>query len=275
MQYIFYNFFGGLSSSFTLLVEKKWDFCYNLVMHGFIQSIIEWYFAILTDFGLWGVVVLMAMESSIFPVPSELVVPPAAYIESHAKGGAVILTVMVILAGTLGSLIGASVTYWVARWLGYPFLLKNGKYFRFTPEKIKKAEQWVDTYGAGGIFLARLIPGVRGLIPIPAGMIKMRFITFCIMTVIGAGLWCTSLTILGLIMSENMQAILASGGNYSDPEYLKAVHGMTVGSIILAVVIVILYYLGVLLQKQAAKNVLKRQTAEVNNSNDGASDTDK
>ena len=242
-------------------VEKKIDFCYNLyVVHGLIQSLMVWYFSILEQFGLWGVVVLMAMESSVFPVPSELVIPPAAYTESHMQGGAVILTIMVILAGTFGSLIGAATTYWISRWLGYPFLVKYGKYFRFTPEKMMKSAAWVEKYGASGIFLARLIPGVRHLIPIPAGMIKMRFSTFCVMTVFGAGLWCTVLTIFGLVMSKDMEAILHSGGNYSSPEYLASFWNLTAATIILACVIVALYYLGVLLQKCMIRHTIDKNS---------------
>jgi len=230
-------------------------------MHALIQSLLIWYFSILEQFGLWGVVILMAMESSIFPVPSELVIPPAAYTESHLHGQPVMLTMMVILAGTFGSLLGASITYWVARWLGYPFMLKFGKYVGITPEKMKKAELWVDNFGAGGIFIARLIPVVRHVIGIPAGVVKMRFSTFCFMTVLGSALWCTALTIFGLLTAEHMEAIITEQ-NFDSPEYQAAINSLTISVIILACVIVILYYIGIILHKRLLKKEAQKGTVD-------------
>ena len=158
-------------------------------MHRWIGLWFEW----VHDWGYLGITLLMAMESSIFPLPSEIVIPPAAY---WAKQGRFSLA-GVVLAGTLGSWIGASVTYWMARWLGRPLLVRFGKYV-FVPEhKLLLAERWLARYEAGGVFFARLVPVVRHLIGIPAGLVRMPFRMFSLMTVIGAGLWCWVLAWFG------------------------------------------------------------------------------
>ena len=208
-------------------------------MHALVQATLNWYFDILGQFGLLGVVVLMAMESSIFPVPSELVVPPAAYLESHARGGSIFLTLLVILAGTVGSYLGSVITYWVARVVGRPFILKYGKYVLIPEHKLKLAEQWVARYGAGGIFFARLLPVVRHLISIPAGMMGLRFRTFSIMTILGSALWCTVLTIFGMVMADDMALLKESGAESA--AFKAAFHNLSMATAILVGVMIILY----------------------------------
>jgi len=140
------------------------------------------------------VVVLMAMESSIFPVPSELVIPPAAILA--AQGGNMSIP-GVIIAGTFGSWLGSAITYWVALFVGRPLVMKFGKYFFMKPEKMERAERLLHRYESGGIFFARLLPVLRHLISIPAGMIRMGFLKFSVLTTIGAAIWCTVLAMLG------------------------------------------------------------------------------
>lgn len=191
-------------------------------MHVFIQHLLAWYFGILQQFGLIGVVVLMALESSIFPVPSEMVIPPAAanyYLNDVHRDAALINLTMVILAGTFGSYLGASITYWLARVLGRPLVLKYGKYVFITEKKLQHADDLMVRYGAGGIFIARLLPVVRHVISIPAGIIGMRFYTFSVMTLFGSFIWCTVLAVFGLLMSKEMQIIVANHGVFvSDAE---------------------------------------------------------
>jgi len=138
------------------------------------------------DWGYPGIVILMAMESSIFPIPSEIVIPPAAYWATQGRfsfGG-------VVLAGTVGSYLGAAATYWAARWLGRPLLARYGRYV-FCPEaKLLRAERWLVRYEVGGVFFARLVPVVRHLIGIPAGLMRMPFGLYSAMTIVGSGLWC-------------------------------------------------------------------------------------
>jgi membrane protein DedA with SNARE-associated domain len=140
-----------------------------------------------------GTFLFMAMESSILPVPSELVIPPAAYIASRSGGG----IAGIILVGTAGSWFGSAVMYWLSRWLGRVFIVGFGKYVMISEEKLGRAEHWLHRYEAGGIFFARLLPVIRHLISIPAGIIRMSFGVFSAMTVAGAAIWCTVLAIYG------------------------------------------------------------------------------
>lgn len=145
------------------------------------------------DWGYPGIILLMALESSVFPIPSEIVIPPAAY---WATQGRYSFT-GVVVAGTVGSYIGAAATYWVARWAGRPLLVRYGAYI-FCPEtKLLRAERWLARYEAGGIFFARLVPVVRHLIGIPAGLVRMPFGMYSVMTILGAGLWCWVLAWFG------------------------------------------------------------------------------
>jgi len=135
----------------------------------------------------------MAMESSIFPVPSEIVIPPAAFLATQGRFN----VWGVIAAGTFGSWLGASMTYWVSRWLGRIVIVKWGRLFMISEAKLIRAEQWLARYEAGGIFFARLLPVVRHLISIPAGIVRMNFTTFSIMTIGGSALWCGVLAWFG------------------------------------------------------------------------------
>jgi len=140
-----------------------------------------------------GTFIFMAMESSILPVPSELVIPPAAYIASRAGGG----IAGIILVGTLGSWFGSAVMYWLSRGAGRVFVVAFGKYVMISEEKLQRAEHWLHRYEAGGIFFARLLPVIRHLISIPAGIIRMNFAVFSTVTVAGSAIWCTVLAIYG------------------------------------------------------------------------------
>src|SRR4051812_21378691 len=125
-----------------------------------LHELIKVWFGWVENWGHWGVFVLMALESSIVPVPSELVIPPAAFWAAQGK-----MTFSgVILAGTAGSWFGSAVSYWTSRWIGLPFVQRFGKYFLFPPGKIAFAQQWVARFGLPGVFIARLLPVVRHLI---------------------------------------------------------------------------------------------------------------
>ena len=156
----------------------------------------EWvgtWFQLVHDWGYPGIILLMALESSIVPIPSEIVIPPAAYWATQGRftmGG-------IVAAGTVGSYLGAAATYWVARWLGRPLLIRYGRYVFCPEDKLLRAERWLARYEAGGVFFARLVPVVRHLIGIPAGLVRMPFGIYSLMTVIGAGLWCWVLAWFG------------------------------------------------------------------------------
>ncbi|HEY5594042.1 MAG TPA: DedA family protein [Nitrospiria bacterium] len=158
-------------------------------MHAWI---VIW-FGLVRDWGYPGIVLLMAMESSVIPLPSEVVIPPAAYWAAQGKYS----FWGVILAGTVGSYLGAAVMYWASRWIGRPLVVRYGKYFFIPESKLLRAERWLARYEAGGIFFARLLPVVRHLIGIPAGIVRMNFKTYSLMTIAGSALWCSVLAWFG------------------------------------------------------------------------------
>jgi membrane protein DedA with SNARE-associated domain len=158
-------------------------------MHHLLQIWFGW----VQEWGYPGIILLMAMESSIFPVPSEVVIPPAAFLATQGRFN----VWGVIAAGTFGSWLGASVTYWISRWLGRIVIVKWGRFFMIGEAKLIRAENWLHRYEAGGIFFARLLPVIRHLISIPAGIVRMNFTTFSVMTVVGSALWCAVLAWFG------------------------------------------------------------------------------
>ncbi|MBI2812500.1 MAG: DedA family protein [Candidatus Melainabacteria bacterium] len=159
------------------------------MLHEFLKA----WFHFVETWGYLGVFVLMAMESSIIPVPSEVVIPPAAF---WAAQGRMSLS-GVILAATAGSYFGSAVSYLISRWIGAPLVMRYGKYFFLPPKKVQMAEDWVNQFGHPGIFLARLLPVIRHLISIPAGILKMNYARFSVSTILGAGLWCAVLAWFG------------------------------------------------------------------------------
>jgi len=169
-----------------------------------LQPFIDWYLAQIESGGYWLVVLLMAMESSIIPLPSEVVIPPAAHI-AHTTGKMSLAGV--VAAGTLGSWLGATLMYWAARAVGRPLLLRYGSYVLITPAKIERAQRWADHYGEVGIFISRLLPVVRHLIGIPAGVVRMNFLYYSTFTVIGSAIWCSVLAWLGVTAGQD-QALL-------------------------------------------------------------------
>src|SRR5436190_13612013 len=145
------------------------------------------------QWGYGGVFALMAIESTVFPLPSEVVVPPAAY---WARQGHMSFW-GVVLAATLGSWAGSSLSYLVARRLGRPLILKYGRYLFVPEKKWLLAEQWINRYSAAGIFFARLLPVVRHLVSLPAGAARMSFPVFTLMTLLGSAVWSTVLAWFG------------------------------------------------------------------------------
>ena len=165
------------------------------MLKNFFQPIIAWYLAALKTGGYPLVVLLMAMESSILPLPSELIIPPAAHL-AHTRGN--LSMIGIITAGTLGSWLGATVMYWTARWAGRPLVLRYGRFFFISRQKVEGAERWATRFGAMGVFISRLLPVVRHLIGIPAGVVRMDYKLFSLYTVLGSALWCAVLCWVGV-----------------------------------------------------------------------------
>lgn len=169
------------------------------MIHEIAQFITDSIFAM----GYMGIFLLMLIESSFIPFPSEIVLVPAGYLAS--KGDMDIS--LILFASLLGSLAGALINYFGALYLGRRFLLKYGKYFFISEETLNKMEIFFKTHGAISTFTGRLIPGIRQLISIPAGLSKMNLKVFIFYTSLGALIWSIILVALGYIIGENHELI--------------------------------------------------------------------
>jgi len=159
------------------------------------KDLIDWYLGSLESGGYPLIVLLMAIESSVLPLPSELVIPPAAHL-AHTKGN--LSMAGIVVAGTIGSWLGATAMYWAARFAGRPLVMRYGKLVLITPEKVQGAERWASRFGSMGIFISRLLPVVRHLIGIPAGIVRMDYRLFSLYTVLGSAVWCAVLCWIGV-----------------------------------------------------------------------------
>ncbi len=169
-----------------------------------LQEAINWLVTTIGSMGYTGIFLLMAMESSVFPIPSELVMPPAGYL---AQQGRMDMS-LVILSGTLGSLVGAYANYFVARFLGRPLLLKYGKYVWITEEHFDNVDHYFKQHGEISTFIGRLLPVVRHLISLPAGLAGMNHLKFAVYTLLGAAIWVSVLSWIGYFIGENQELIL-------------------------------------------------------------------
>jgi membrane protein DedA with SNARE-associated domain len=175
-------------------------------VNDFFKPLLDWYLRSLESGGYWLVALLMAIESSVVPLPSEVVIPPAAHLAWNGDGLRFLglhLTgwpaqIGLVIAGAVGSWAGASVMYWVSRLAGRPLILRYGRYIFIPPHKVEGAERWAAHYGAFGIFAARLLPVVRHLIGIPAGIVRMNFAVYSVYTLVGSALWSAVLCVLGV-----------------------------------------------------------------------------
>ena len=173
------------------------------MLHQFILTWFQW----VQDWGYLGVIILMAMESSIIPLPSEFVIPPAAHV-AHVNGRMSLTGI--VIAGTIGSWVGASLMYWASRLLGRPLLMRYGRYVMITPEKIEKAEAWSSHYGTMGVFISRLLPVIRHLIGIPAGIVRLNYGWYSLATVVGSAIWCTVLAWIGVTAGQDEELLAGS-----------------------------------------------------------------
>lgn len=164
-----------------------------------LHDFIDWILATVHDWGYTGIFILMALESTVLPVPSELVLIPAGYLahQGHMNLG------LIMLASTLGCLAGASLNYFFALWVGRPFLERWGRYFFVRPELLHKTDVFFARHGAVSTFTGRLIPGIRHLISLPAGLARMNFAAFALYTCLGTGLWSFILTLFGYFLGGN------------------------------------------------------------------------
>ncbi len=169
-----------------------------------MHELIDWLVNVIGALGYPGIFLLMAMESSVFPVPSEMVMPPAGYLAQQGEMNIWIA----IFWGTLGSLVGAYANYFAAHYLGRPLLIRYGRYFWISEEKFARVERFFRDHGEISTFIGRLLPVVRHLISLPAGLAGMNHLRFAFYTLLGAGLWVTILTWIGYFIGHERELIM-------------------------------------------------------------------
>jgi membrane protein DedA with SNARE-associated domain len=174
---------------------------------GLLQQFSDWYLATLAQGGYLLIAGLMALESTFVPIPSEVIIPPAAYL-AHTQGQLSFLGV--VLAGTAGSWLGASLMYWGARLLGRPLIVRFGRYVGLGQAKVELAERWCAHYGAPGVLFSRLLPVIRHLIGIPTGILRMDFRWYALATLAGSLLWCSVLAWLGRSVGRHPELLAGS-----------------------------------------------------------------
>jgi len=192
------------------------------MIHELAQLLVDQIF----DWGYIGIFIMMAIESSFIPFPSEIVLIPAGYLASQGEMN--IYMIMLVALG--GSLLGAFINYFLAFTLGRKFLLKYGHYFFIKEESLLKMENFFNHHGHISTFTGRLIPGIRQLISIPAGLARMNIVEFSAFTALGAGIWALVLILLGYYLGEN-QALIT--------EYLREI---TFGVLIFLFIIGLIYF---------------------------------
>lgn len=164
-----------------------------------LHDFIDWILHVVQGWGYSGIFILMALESTVLPVPSELVLVPAGYLAYQGKMN----FLLIVTASTVGSLFGASINYAFALWVGRPFLERWGKYFFVRPPLLHRTDAFFVKHGAVSTFTGRLIPGIRHLISLPAGLTRMNFGKFAFYTSLGAGIWSLILTAMGYLIGGN------------------------------------------------------------------------
>jgi len=168
-----------------------------------LSNIINFIVETIGDLGYFGIFILMFLESTVFPIPSEVVMIPAGYLAHKGEMNIYI----VILLGILGSLGGALFNYYFALKFGRKFLMKYGKYFLVSHESIEKTEKFFKNHGHISTFSGRLIPGLRHYISLPAGLARMNLFIFCLYTTLGATIWVIILTLLGYYIGDNEELV--------------------------------------------------------------------
>lgn len=192
-----------------------------------LSAVISWIVATIGKLGYPGIVALMFLESSFFPFPSEVVVPPAGYLASRGE-----MSLPVVIAmGILGSLLGAWFNYWIAVRFGRPFFERFGKYVLVSSETLDKADRFFARHGHISTFVGRLIPGIRQYVSLPAGVARMNLAVFSLFTALGAGIWVVVLALVGYWVGNNQALVMNS------------LHKITVVTLGLCVVLVAAYVL--------------------------------
>ena len=175
---------------------------------GITEFLAQYITAFIDKTGYISVFVLMVMESMIFPIPSEAVMPFAGFLIAESK----FTFTLVIAVSTFGSIVGSLLSYWIGLYGGQPFIERYGRFFLLDREDLAATERFFKKYGNATIFISRFIPVVRHLISLPAGMGRMNLVRFSIYTIIGAGLWNAFLTVCGFYLRKNWEVVMRYSG---------------------------------------------------------------
>lgn len=170
-----------------------------------LDQVTIWLVHTVHHWGYPGIVALMFLESSFFPFPSEVVIPPAGYLAFRGE----MSLWLAIASGVGGSLLGAIFNYWLALRYGRPFFEKYGRYLLVSRKALDKADLFFARHGHISTFVGRLLPGIRQYISLPAGLTRMNFFLFCIFTALGAGIWVIILGLAGYWFGQNQQLLMS------------------------------------------------------------------
>ena len=202
-----------------------------------LDAVVTWLTETVFRLGYPGITLLMAIESSFFPFPSEVVLPPAGYLAAQGR-----MNVWLALgAGLTGSLIGACINYYLAVFLGRPLLHKYHRYFLMREASLERAEQFFRRQGEISTFVGRLIPVIRQLISLPAGVARMRLDRFALYTALGAGIWCTILTFIGWEVGRHAEVVAGLDALIGDPDVQRYTSLAALALLPLIVVVVGVY----------------------------------
>jgi membrane protein DedA with SNARE-associated domain len=191
-----------------------------------IDLIVSFVTGTVSAVGYLGVFVLMTLESACIPIPSEIIMPFSGFLVTTGK-----LNIWgVTLAGALGNLVGAVITYAIGFYGGRPFILKYGKYFFVKEKEVHHAEKFFAKWGDWSVFLSRNLPVIRTFISLPAGVAEMPFIKFAVFSFLGSIPWCFALTYLGFVLGSNWMVIRQYG------HYLDILAGLAIVGFIVKII---------------------------------------
>jgi membrane protein DedA with SNARE-associated domain len=185
------------------------------VLKGLEDALIEFLKTFYQSVGWWGVLVMMAIESMMIPLPSEIIMPLAGWLLVQETAGSAPLWLQILFAGIVGGagcLLGSVIAYWVGLAGGRPLVIKYGKYVLINPEHLDVAERWLQRWGAQAAFISRLLPVVRTFISLPAGVARSPFITFSVLTFLGSVIWCVALTWIGYVLGSQFEKVRSAIG---------------------------------------------------------------
>lgn len=204
-----------------------------------MEAIINFLEKYISQFGYLAIFILMFLESVFVPIPSEVIMPFGGFLAATGKLNLVLVT----LVGSIANLFSSYAVYYIGKLGGRPFLEKYGKHVFLGKEELDKAEKWFNHRGELTVFITRLLPGIRTLISLPAGMAKMNLTKFSIYTILGVIPWCFLLAYLGYIFGENWKIIL---DYYNKFEYIFF-------AIIILIIVAFLIFVFIRKRKQILK----------------------